>query len=141
MLEMAKLEQVEAVEDPAAGRKPPSWGVSQRLVVLGAVVLLLAVMAAAVAVCYRPPPRMADLSAETIRQEVERWPAAKVVLEYWNMKKQGLNWGILGAVDRYNRDLAIYHLWWGVSAVLGLFGVGLLVAGMARREGRGVPAQ
>ncbi len=138
MLEMAKLERAEAVEDRAQGKNPPDWGVPQILIVLGIVGLLVAGAFAAIAVHLRPPPRICDLNPETvqreIQREVERWPAVKVVLEYWNMKKQGLGRGILAAEDIYNRNLAIYHLWWGIAAAVGLLGVGLLWAGVTRRR-------
>ena len=41
LLEMAKLERAEAIAVPEAQRHPPLWGISQRLVVLGAVIILL----------------------------------------------------------------------------------------------------
>ena len=138
MLEMAKLERAEAAEDRAQGKNPLDWGVPQILIVLGIVALLVAGAFAAIAVHLRPPPRIGDLNPETvqrgIRREVDRWPAFKVVLEYWNMKKQGLGRGLLAAEDIYNRDLAIYRLWWGIAVAVGLSGVGLLWAGVARRR-------
>ncbi len=140
LLEMTKLERVEAADERGSARNPPGWGVSQRLLVLGGVALLLAAVAAAVAICCRPPPRIADLSLETIQQQVESWPAFEVVREYRELKKKGLGRGIAAADDRYNRELAIYHLWWGVAAVFSLLGIGLLDAGIVLRRRTEVPS-
>ena len=130
LLEMAKLERAEAIAVPEAQRHPPLWGISQRLVVLGAVIILLGVLMAVLAVRTRPEPPPPDFTPEL----VQRWPAIVCLGEFQHLRREGLERGIVAADDARNQKLFAYHAcWWG-AMVLGLVGSGLIAAGVAYRR-------
>ncbi len=128
---MAKLERLEAIAETGIRRPPPSWGISQRLFVLGAVVFLVGVLVAVVfAVPNRPARPMPDFTPEL----VQRWPALYSVMKFQQARREGLERGISPRDDVYNQKLSIYHAWLGVSLALVLSGTGLIAIGMAYRR-------
>jgi hypothetical protein len=108
---------------------------------MGTIVLLAALFAAAVAVCLWPTRQLTERTPESIQQEVARWSAAQAMVEFWQLKKEGLTRGNLVAEDKYASARTIDDIWWAVAVVLGLAGMGFVLVGMTgRRRAGGPPA-
>jgi len=131
LLQMAKLEQAEVQQIAAA----PTWGLSQRLLVVGIVVLVVAAFMGLYAILTAPVSPTAAITPEVVHRQVERFSAARSLWEFWQMEKDGLDRGIRKADDAYKQALAIHHLWLGVTAIVAGLGIALILVGVKTRQG------
>jgi hypothetical protein len=131
LLQLTHLERAEAVVASGVEAEPPTWGMPQRLLLVGAFVLLAVLIGAVFVVRSRPEPLFTSSTSELVHREVEQWPASWVLGQFWQIQEKGIDWGARSTRERYDQALARYHLWLGASLVFGLLGVGLLVGGIA----------
>jgi hypothetical protein len=129
MLEMASLERSEPASP--AGHAPTAWGITHRLVLLGVVVVLAAILAALWVQHYRPISPADVFSAERNQRRVEEMPPSQTV-HLWRYLERGLEPGMSGQELAYSRALVYYRAWLGVLAVLGSIGIALIGLGIWR---------
>jgi hypothetical protein len=114
-----------------------SWGLSQRLLVLGVVVVLAAAVGAAyVAIYLRPTPPIFGPNSEDMHAWVRSLPAVGT-LQFWRMAKQiGLGRGLLNVEEKYEQARTRYYTWWAILLAVGAAGAGLIAAGVLLRRAR-----
>ena len=115
----------------APGAADSSWGLSQRLLALGVVILVL-VAAGAVYVVHdlRPVNPAAAKSPEVIQRWFDEQPAAYTLREWRMLKDEGLDRGLLQAEEFYGEAWTRYCIWWSVIALAGAAGMVLIAAGI-----------
>ena len=145
LLQLAQLERcpdIQEVDREQAGAETSvtAWGLSQRLWLAGAVFLVLVVAGAIYGLCTPPISPAATLTPEAIRQfhqYVQQEPMARTLERWHDLRQTGLERGLTKQDDAYQQALARYFLWWGVLAVFGLLGGGLVAAGIHTRPAKG----
>jgi hypothetical protein len=122
MLGLKALEQVELEPET----RP--WGTSQRLTVLGILVLSISVVGAAYTLWNRPHSPIESRPPERVNEQVQALSAAETI-GLWRTLERGLDRGLVREMDVYHGALGTYRLClllWGVCATVG---GGLLIAG------------
>jgi hypothetical protein len=134
MLKLVKLQRVDPELTPA--RRPPSWGMRQRLILVGATITLAAMTAAFYFFWNRPILSLREPDREFIRQHVEAFSP----VETWQL------WHVLRAqrLDRrhpadnplYREAAFRYRLAMGAALFFAASGLGLVIAGLWAGAGR-----
>jgi len=131
LLDMTALEPAPMVL--ASPSPPATWGLKNRLRLLGAVLLLMAVGGAAWLYFTRPVSRFDVIAPEQLR-ETAKGLSPLQTWTYWEQMKQGLD----RRVDqKYLDRLDEWHLTIGAVAVLGIVGVALIIVGAVGFRARG----
>ncbi len=130
MREMADLEPA-----PRGAQRSPAgaaWQWQQQALLLGAVLVIAAIVLGIVFFVKRPIPDIDNVDPDRIRQSAQKFTPL-VTWHYWTLMKQGLDRRI---DQRYTDRLAIYRIQLAFAGVVGLTGAGLIVAGaaMGRKE-------
>lgn len=129
MLEITALEKAPEETAPTAATGHTSWGWHQRMVLLGGLLLLAAVVTGVWVVRTQRPVAPADiLDPELLRQDVERLPPA-VTWKNWCAAKKGLD---RRTDQRYEDALTLYHVWATTTIVAGVGGLVLIGLGAAK---------
>ena len=127
MMEISRLEPA-----PLETAAVAAWGVSQRLRLLGVVVLLIAVAGAVLLIRHRPISPDETRTPAAARRWVEGMSAARTMVEWYQLKATGLERGITKEEEVYQGQLSQYRVWWCVVVALGLGGAGLVASGRRR---------
>ena len=132
------------------------WGLPQRLAVVGMIVLGLAVVGFFWTLWAMPPPvdpnSLQTLNAvqnfafwrrvtgrpltevigtpTAIHELARSLPIDRAFVEVLKAKQRGLRRGLTREDEDYNRAIALYRLWCGILAGVGILGIGLIAGGV-----------
>ena len=123
LLDMTALEPAPMVL--ASPPPPATWGLKNRLRLLGAVLLLGAIGGAAWLYFGRPVSRFDVIDPEQLR-ETAKGLSPLQTWNYWEKMKEGLD---RRTDQAYAAALLRFHMWQAVVAAVALLGVGLIVVG------------
>ena len=122
MLEMAALEPAPEVSvAPTAG---PTWNWQHRLITLGIVFCLIAVVAVVWLYRTRPIQPIDLVNPEQIRESAQKLPPART-WQIWEAMKQGIGY----TDQRYAAQVDRFHIWSGVTVVVALLGLAFIFMG------------
>jgi hypothetical protein len=131
LLDMTALEP--ASVDLAPESAPEVWGSGDRLRLIGAMLVLAALIGGLWLYFARPISRFNLIDPEQIRQNAQKLPASQT-WALWQQMKQGLD---RRTDEQYAEAVLRFRLWQAVIAGATLVGVALIAAGaaMAKRGG------
>ena len=152
LLAVKKLEPAES--PPAADSARAAWGLSQRLTVMGIVVVALTALASYGTVGRTPAPvdpnslqtfnefkrfasthRVSEVSgtANVFHEYAHSLPINKAYSELLSVKHHGLDRGLTREDEMFTRSMALYRMWCAILAGMGVVGVGLIACGILAR--------
>jgi hypothetical protein len=131
-LEMSALER--ASEETAPAASGSSWGWAQRIVLLGAILLLAAVAISVLAYKTRPIAPIDVFDPEAVQRGIGNWPPGQTWLMWENLKQVGL---IQRSNPKYEARVALFRVELAAIVVLTLAGIALLGVGMKMKKGEG----
>lgn len=134
LLAMRSLPQAEPAAADALDHPTP-WGLRQRMVLLGLVAVLGAAVAAASLYLARPVPPIVYPQADQLRREMQDISPLRSI-QLWRALQQGLESREHPGEKAYAEARFRYHLWLGVTGLVGLAGLGLIAAAMLLAPGR-----
>jgi hypothetical protein len=108
-----------------------SWGVPQRLILLGAMLAALAVLLALGLYAARPKSRF-GFDPDEIRKHSQKLAPAQT-WEYWGELKKGLD---IRTDQEYENAFVRFMVWEGVCGALFVIGGALAAAGAVKAGGR-----
>jgi hypothetical protein len=130
LLDMTMLER--APVSPSLERPTSTWDLRHRLLLLGIVLLLVAVVGGIWLFMARPVSRFAAIDPEQVRQNAKNLTPSET-WGTWEMMQQGLD-------RRIDQDYAAavlrYRVWQVVVGVVALAGAALTIAGAIRGKPR-----
>jgi hypothetical protein len=121
---------LEAAPDASSQQSANRWEWRQRLLMLGAVMLVAAVIAAIWLYKTRPISITELIDPEMVRQKVGEWPPA-LSWKIWELRKLGLD----RQTDRaYEAALVRFHVWETTAAIVAVIGLVLVALGIATKR-------
>ncbi len=131
MLEMRGLKRVEPEPTPSQAAAP--WGIRQRLVLLGSVIML-AVLVLAIVLCWsRPVSPRAGRGPAVIRQQMRDIAPLPSWRAWQALRAAGLDPDNEAEKEAYQESLFRWWLGMGVVLIIGAVGIGLTVVPLFTR--------
>jgi hypothetical protein len=128
MLEVAALEPAPEELAPESAQTEEAWGGDRRMLMLGAVMLLVAVVLGALNYGKRPKAPIDALNPDMLRRGVQTMPPA-ITWQNWKAAKQGLD---RRPDQQYADALTVYRWKQGFALLLAVVGAVLVGLGVAR---------
>jgi hypothetical protein len=128
LLALSRLEMA-----PSPDEKPAAapWGLPQRMVLFGAVLLPVAAIAAGLLYRSRPTPPAQNVNLESVQQRVRGLSAVRSMQFWYALQHEGLSPGLTPQEQAYEEASARWRSWLIVVAILGMAAIALIVGGAA----------
>jgi hypothetical protein len=128
MLEIAALEPAEEELAPESAQTEEAWGGDRRMLMLGAVMLLVAVVLGVLNYGKRPKAPIDALDPDMLRRGIQTMPPM-ITWQNWKAAKQGLD---RRPDQQYADALTVYRWKQGFALLLAVVGAVLVGLGTAR---------
>ena len=132
MLEMATLELAEP--ETAMLAKQHSWGVRERLILLGAVIVLISIGPVIYLFCTPPTSPRIDASPEEIRQATQSLSAVSSWQLYHNLRQRGPAVEPLPVDTVFTEKLLRHRIHEGIALLITCGGIALIVVALTKRQ-------
>jgi hypothetical protein len=126
-LEMSALERAPEETMPTTGS---AWGWTQRIVLLGAMLLLTAIAVGVLAYKTRPIAPIDVFDPEAVQRGIKDWPPGYTWWAWENMKQMGL---IQRSNPKYESAVVLFRVEEATAVVLTLAGIALVALGMKKK--------